>query len=206
MFCNRKRRQFLRKFKKIEQAVRAEVDRMKHPHNLQSKKFDNEGRSAPKANFSQSKRNYSSGNPKKNPRGICKRNERCRYCDTPVHYEYECESRKLMKVRKRKFIPESHCNEVKNDQPRSNWHHNRYHRSEPRNNWDRNQISRDQFQSLISALQHRRYLSPGQDENFRGFTAKIKYKTNSAVVSEEKYNNAFIDSGATHHFFLDKSS
>lgn len=35
---------------------------------------------------------------------------------------------------------------------------------------------------------------------------EIKYEAIVAAVSEEKFNDAFIDSGATHHLFHGKSS
>ena len=34
---------------------------------------------------------------------------------------------------------------------------------------------------------------------------KIKFRTNVAVVSEEKSSDDYIDSGATHHFFYSQS-
>jgi len=36
--------------------------------------------------------------------------------------------------------------------------------------------------------------------------AKLKYQSRVANVSGEKCDDAYIDSGATHHFFHDKSS
>ncbi len=87
-------------------------------------------------------------------------------------------------------------------------------RYEVRNNWNnaqnsqqsRNSSTNDTVQTLISALQNIQNSINSDQNSFRGFIARIKYGTNVAVVSEEKFNDAFVDSGATHHFFHNRSN
>jgi len=52
-------------FEKLEQAVRAEVDRRKNPHNPQSSNFNNDSQAKPKANFTSNKDNHASRKPNK---------------------------------------------------------------------------------------------------------------------------------------------
>ncbi len=41
---------------------------------------------------------------------------------------------------------------------------------------------------------------------YNGWMAKVKYRSNVAELSEEKTSSAYMDSGATHHFFHSKST
>ena len=45
-----------------------------------------------------------------------------------------------------------------------------------------------------------------REENFNSFMAKIKFRSKVATVSDDKCNDACIESGVTHHFFHSKSS
>eukprot|EP00171_Calliarthron_tuberculosum_P001071 IDg1071t1 len=47
---------------------------------------------------------------------------------------------------------------------------------------------------------------PFYDGGYRGFMAKLKFKSNVARCSQDKTKDAYIDSGATHHFFHSRSS
>ncbi len=66
------------------------------------------------------------------------------------------------------------------------------------------------MQGLIPALQtiarkQSQDISPKNEPPFGGFTAKIKLKSSIAEVSEGKCSKAYIDSGAIHHFFHNRS-
>ena len=56
---------FLDSFEKAKQAVRAEVDRRKNPHNPQAGNFNSETQAKPKANFTMNKVNHAAGKPYK---------------------------------------------------------------------------------------------------------------------------------------------
>ena len=45
-----------------------------------------------------------------------------------------------------------------------------------------------------------------REENIYNFMVKIKFRSKVATVLDEKYNDAYIGSGATHQFFHIKSS
>ena len=60
-----------------------------------------------------------------------------------------------------------------------------------------------QINALITSLEN---IQSKREDNFNSSMAKIKFQSKVATVSDEKCSDAYIDSGATHHFFDRKSS
>ena len=78
------------------------------------------------------------------------------------------------------------------------------------NNQLQSQQQQINLQGLLSALQNFALNQPPPpppkyEPPFGGFMAKVKFRSMVAQVADEKTSDAYIDSGATHHFFHSRS-
>ena len=102
---------FLEDFEKLEQAVRADVDRRKNPNNCQTSNAPQKTHTGtPKANLSQNNKyeirfnNNSNGSPCKRTQAINnKKKGKCKYCGIFGHWRDECRIRIGDKERGKRF-------------------------------------------------------------------------------------------------------
>ena len=125
-----------------------------------------------------------------------KKKDRCHHCGKLGHFKREC--RKLKR-------------ELENKPRNSGGFQNGNNRGN--NSWNNNNNQNNNFnpQSLLTELRNiisenkRQDVPPPPPPAFNGFMAKLKFRANVAELSEEKTTDAYIDSGATHHFFHHRS-
>ena len=191
----------------VESAIRAEVDRKKSPNKKQ------DGALFSQANVTQTRprEGRSSDRRPEDPR---KKKRKCNYCHKPGHLAKDCYLRRADEARGREVRKEFRRNKRnRRNQFEPNrfqgWQNNRFPRQR---NGSHGQPDQDEdAQALIAnaaAAAVRAYnnqQNPHQ-ANFRGFMAKLKYRSNVASLSDEKCADAYVDSGATHHFFHSKTS
>ena len=177
----------------IDALVRAELDLKNNPN----KSLANESifQTRLKANSAQGK--FKNRPKSLNRNNSFKKKGNCYYCGKPGHFKIVC----------RKRIA---------DEKRATGNN----RNKPRNSrsWGGSSNHNNNIQGLISSLQNlannmNTSNARNQEQNsspaenfFRGYMAQAKFRSNIAEISEKKTYDAYIDSGATHHFFHNKSA
>jgi len=174
----------------LDALVRAELDRKKNPHNFQGKA--GKGSSIiPNADFVKRGRNGFRG-PVRRANAAFKKRGNCHHCDKSGHYKRECRKWKKEQATKKK-TPWSNNNNNAYRYPQQNQHQHAYQQEEIN------------VQGLLASLQNivnnGNNAPPPPPPPFGGFMAKLKFRANIAELSDEKTSDAYIDSGATHHFF-----
>ena len=215
-------------FDKIVSAVQSEIARRSNPHNPQNSSSSTQ----PRANISK-RGNRRSNN--KNARGGIRKNtgssrDNCHYCGKKGHFKIVCRKR-IADERSQNnqgATPSSGSQRRSRFGPSPN---NRNQTTGNSNGWGNSGRSQgwkfqsngqqpsnshlpsgQQIQNLIAQLSALQSINKPQvnDEDdsrpFKGFMAKAKFRSKIACLSTEKTNDAYIDSGASHHFFFLRSA
>ena len=175
----------------LDALVRAELDRKKNPHNKQ-------GMLHAKANIAE-RRNQEMPWASRNQalHGLRKKKRKCHHCGKPGHYKREC----------RKFKPfiKKKNREKATQQP---WRNNT---NQDGNGSQNRQNQPFELKGLLTCLanyakSHTIPTTQTPDPPFGGFMEKVKFQSHVAQITEHKTSDAYIDSGATHHFFHRRDS
>ncbi len=198
------------KFDAIDALVREEIEREKNPNNRKGNtKTQTSANTAQRVQQNSNRHDrcgnfLDSNNLKYN--NLVGEEGVCYYCGKPGHFKRVCH-KKIADDKRRQNNSVNHHN---NYQCNKSWQ-NQIQRSSnsTQNNWNCNDqnISKSDVQALTSAVQSLMNNSSINNQNqFGGFMAQVKFRSNIAELSETKNPNAYIESGTTHHFFYRRSS